>query len=628
MQMIANSRGFKTLMNTVFVIGFVWLIWFKSLLEWLRHHQKSFIVLATVLFAELIGWWFWHLRWLLSQLFIAALLAYLKKPLWLDECATKWSLPMIARLFKAVNEAEQSMFVTINLNQANLETNADYAAPLLVIPYVALGRNENLLANKIRLNNGVLFAEKNQLVLDLAFLVDSNQSAFVARMADSRMNEDMPEVANLLRARKDQQLAEKSKNTDKKVSELVKSDKSKSIIRILITRGTEWGIGIWNLNNEGIRESENALSVRVRLLGDMTISGLRKQLASIAKTTRIKVTASELSDKGSATLIFKLHSQYSGKQMTVEQVENNAKNGTFELGMGDLGPITLKLPQNDFPATLIGGLSRSGKSTLATMLIVALLSLKTDTGKRTYGNSFIGTVKDEDYKALGWNKMGMYISGTPYDVYQMLKKVDELCTDRKKEFVKNGVVNISQYNHKHIDAPMTNMLVVIDEYANLLSRAESEVVEVEGKDVKLSREIERLCVKIAQEHISRGCALIVITQNFAKNSVGKIFDAVGAKIIGFAEANVASSLDNTGELSNAMRGQELTRKGLFFVNSPDFIPTKSTQLVKMKNGYYQVRTNYLLTQDVTKNFDEHFETDTIYRRNAHDSTSFGKLPFV
>lgn len=627
MQMTENSREFKTLMNTVFVIGFVWLIWLKSLLDWLRHHQKSFIVIATVLFAELIGWWFWHLRWMLSQLFIAALLAYLQKPLWLDECATKWSLPMIARLFKAVNEVEQSMFVTINLNQANLETNADYAAPLLVIPYVTLGRNENLLAYRICLTNGILFAEKGELVFDLAFLTDNDKHSFIERMADANINQDWPEVAALIRRREQQKANEQRIAIDKKVDSIAKFDKSKSILKILLTKGENWGVSIWNLNNEGIKESSNSLLVRVILRGATTIADLRKQLPSIAKTMRVKVTVAELTDKGSANLIFKIQTNYHGKQLTVKQVEDNAANGRFELGMGDLGPVALQLPQYDFPAVLIGGLSRSGKSALTTMLILGLLSLRTGTGKRLYDDVFIGTVKDEDYKALGWAEKGMYITGQPKDTYEMLKKVDELCTSRKQMFVKSGVVNIKDYNKQHPLASMSNLLVVVDEYANLLSRAEGETVEVEGKEVKLSREIERLCVKIGQEHISRGCTLIVVTQNFAKNAVGKFYDVAGARIIGFAESNVAASLDNTGELSQAMRGQEQSRKGLFFLYSPDLVPTNGTLITKMKNGFYQVRTNYVETRDVAENFKEHYKTEELYRRDANE-TSLGKLPFI
>ena len=621
------------MVNILSMLGFIWFIWLQKLITWLRKNQRAALFVVGAMFYEWLGWHFWNLKFILSQFSILALVAYLQKPIWIDDIVgmhTGIALnPLLWRLLIASKNIEQAMAIQIDWMKANVEHSNDYPAPLLSLPYLVTGRIERTLSNSLKLKYGIIFAEKNQLVFDLSFLTDSDSKAFIERQADAKINDNIPEVAALLRKRAEQLANDQQKASEQKLAQLVKSDKSRSILRILMTKGSGWGIGIWNLNNDSITESENALLVRVRLLGNSTIGDLRKQLPLIAKTTRIKATASELSDKGSANLTFKLNTQYSGKQLVVEQVKNNAKNGTFELGMGDLGPITLKLPQNDFPATLIGGLSRSGKSTLATMLIVALLSLKTVTGKRTYRDVFVGTVKDEDYKALNWHKRGMYIAGTPFDVYQMLKIVDELCTNRKNQFIKSGVVNISQFNQKHLTDPMTNMLVVVDEYANLLSRAEAEVVEIDGKEVKLNREIERLCVKISQEHISRGCALLVITQNFAKNAVGKLFDTVGAKFVGFAESNIAASLDNTGELAQSMRGQEQTRKGLFFVNSPDLVPTEDTKLVKMKNGYFQVRTNYLSTEDVTQNFDEHYQTDKLYRRNKTETvSSFGNLPFI
>lgn len=301
--------------------------------------------------------------------------------------------------------------------------------------------------------------------------------------------------------------------------------------------------------------------------------------------------------------------------LTVSSVVDNAKKDTFDIGKGDLGEIVLKLPHEDFPATLLGGLSRSGKSTLATMLITSILSMQSHS-VNDYQDVFIGTVKTEDYSALKWNKKGMYIADTPQSVYEMLQKIDSICTSRKELFIKNSVVNIKQYNANHEDSPLSKMLIVVDEYANLLSRAEAEFTEIDGKKVKLSSEIERLCVKIAQEHISRGATLVIITQNFAKGALGKVYDAMGAKMVGYAPANVASSLDSTQELANAMKNEEQTRKGLFFINSPDLVPTSGTLVNKMDNGFYKIRTNYLDTNDVKKNFNNTYQTASKYQNNT------------
>jgi RecA/RadA recombinase len=622
----------KKLLNTVTIMAYVSFQWCRKLVHWLKYQQylPKWVMPLSLLVIEGLGKLLWGWVWFAGQVLIMLLLAYWQKPVWLvnmtDDQPDCWLLPTLLRFNASLRRVAGKMRAQPVLRGATFDKLRGYDVPVLTVPYAYSSPMQIPLADKCYLDNGIVYAKDNELVFDVEYLRDSDRQSFVQRLADADVNQSLPEVAEILAEKRKQKAAEDRAETEQMIGNVVKQDKSKAIINTLMTSGLDWGIAVWNLNNGGIQESNNALLVRVRLVRTTTIADLRKALPEIAKAMRIKVTMAELADKGSANLIFHLRNDYTGKQLTVQEVEDNARLGRFELGMGDLGPIALKLPKSDFPATLIGGLSRSGKSTLATMLIISLLSLKT-TGKRTYADVFIGTVKDEDYKALGWNKQGMYIAGTPSTVYEMLRQVDKICTERKQKFVKSGVVNISQYNQQHPDNPMTNILVIVDEYANLLSRSEGETVEVAGKDVKLSTEIERLSVKLTQEHISRGCTLVVITQNFAKNAVGKLFDTVGARIIGFATTNVAASLDNTGELAKAMRGQEQSRKGLFFVNSPDLVPTKDTMLATMNNGYYQVRTNYLDTVDVASHFAEKYETAARYMTNTTEATATD-LPFI
>lgn len=463
----------------------------------------------------------------------------------------------------------------------------------------------------------------NTFFIDITYLIDEDEDAFVSRLIANELGNEWQSIKEYKENQQFERIARQQEAYEGKINNLVKSDKSKEIIKFIDLKGKDFGLSLWNLNKVGITETDNALVIRCLLNGDTTINQVKKNLATISKKVRVNVVAKELSDKGSINLVFQLNEDYSGKLLTVSSVVDNAKNDIFDIGKGDLGEVALKLSHEDFPATLLGGLSRSGKSTLATMLITSILSMEESNNSLSYQDVFIGTVKTEDYSALRWDKRGMYIAGTPQSVYEMLQRVDSICTARKELFIKNSVVNIKQYNASHEDTPLSKMLIVVDEYANLLSRAESEFIEIDSKKVKLSTEIERLCVKIAQEHISRGATLMIITQNFAKNALGKVYDAVGAKLVGYAPANVASSLDSTQELANAMKGEEQSRKGLFFINAPDLVPADGILVNKMDNGFYKVRTNYLDTNDVKKNFNNTYQTASKYQNNTTPPTNGG-----
>lgn len=456
----------------------------------------------------------------------------------------------------------------------------------------------------------------NTFFIDITYLIDEDEDAFVSRLIANELGNEWQSIKEYKENQQFERIARQQEAYEYKINNLVKSDKAKEIIKFIDNGGKDFGLSLWNLNKIGITETDNALVVRCLLNGDTTINQVKKNLATISKKVRVNVVAKELSDKGSINLVFQLNEDYIGKLLTVSSVVDNARKSVFDMGKGDLGEIILKLPHEDFPATLLGGLSRSGKSTLATMLITSILSMEESNNSKSYQDVFIGTVKTEDYSALKWDKWGMYIAGTPQGVYEMLQKVDSVCTTRKELFIKNSVVNIKQYNANHKESPLAKMLIVVDEYANLLSRAESEFTEIDGKKIKLSVEIERLCVKIAQEHISRGATLMIITQNFAKNALGKVYDAVGAKLVGYAPVNVASSLDSTQELANVMKSEEQTRKGLFFVNAPDLVPDDSILVNKMDNGFYKIRTNYLDTSDVKKNFNNTYLTASKYQNNS------------
>ena len=588
------------------------------------------IIIAVLLIVELILWFKFRIMGTLIQLFLLPMVLRFFDIAWVKELVNylyshditdnKMTIfYLMNSIFTTINDIEmntRASFIDDKTEVMNLMGNFIALKMSFSSGYDGYYVSSYLDEDYCRSNHLLPIDDSNYIFIDITYLIDEDEDTYVDRLITNDLGNSWDSIIEYKQNLQFEEAERRREEYQNRINSLVKSDKSKEIVKFLDSKGIEYGISLWNLNKNGIKETDNALVVRCRLTGDTTMNQVKKSLLLISKKVRVSVVAKELHDKGSINLVFQLNEDYAGKLLTVNNVVDNAKQNIFDIGKGDLGEVVLRLPHEDFPAVLLGGLSRSGKSTLATMLITSILSMKESNNSLSYKDVFIGTVKTEDYSALKWDKCGMYISGTPQSVYEMLQKVDSICTDRKGLFIKNGVVNIKQYNASHEDSPLSKMLIVVDEYANLLSRAETEYAEVDGKKVKLSNEIERLCVKIAQEHISRGATLMIITQNFAKNALGKVYDAMGAKMVGYAPSNVASSLDSTQELANAMKNEEQSRKGLFFVNAPDLVPDEDTLLNKMDNGFYKLRTNYLDTKDVKKNFNNTYLTASKYQNNT------------
>lgn len=235
------------------------------------------------------------------------------------------------------------------------------------------------------------------------------------------------------------------------------------------------GFSYWDNNADSIAGSANYIKIRMRLIGDNTYSDAKKNTGLVAKELRCDVmTAAIASDHGSFWMTFVLSEIKAPKTTNVEAIKRNANKGYLNLGNSRTGEYMMKLPRADeLTSVLIGGISRSGKSTLSTQLILNLLYLRTN-GKYDYDNVCIATVKDEDYMANGFKDAGMLVESEPLKIYRMLKYVDAKVTERKQLFIDNDVKNIKEYNRSYPTEHLGKWLVVFDEYANTLAAAESE----------------------------------------------------------------------------------------------------------------------------------------------------------
>ncbi|MDQ7936477.1 hypothetical protein RA086_02305 [Lactiplantibacillus sp. WILCCON 0030] len=457
-----------------------------------------------------------------------------------------------------------------------------------------------------------LYINKGYVNIDLiSVLADESPEKLASRMVSSGFFNQYIEVRNMVA--KDAQTKELNERQEY-IIERGLPTKLNNIWHYFDIHSTEIGFTYWDNNGKSVDGNDNYLRLRMRLVGDTTFDDAKKKSGLVAKELRCNVMVKGIaSDPGSFWMTFLLKNIEAPKTATIAQIKEDAKTGKVRLGNSRTGSYLMNLPRGDsLTSLLLGGLSRSGKSTLATQVITALLYLKTG-GTYDYSDVYVATVKPEDYQSNGFEASGMVVKGNPSDIYDMLSYVDEKATARRDLFTKNGCKNISEYNSKFPTKRLGKWLVVFDEYANTMAAAESEKVEIAGKKVKLSIAIENLVVKITQEHASRGVSFICITQQFAKNAIGRVFDNFNAQVLGYARSNVWNSVDSTQEMSKYIDARDDERRGMFFINAPDY-PVDIPQ-VTFNSGFTEVKTANIITDEVRADFDRKFDTAKKYGGN-------------
>ncbi|MCU2247802.1 hypothetical protein N2C67_09320 [Enterococcus faecalis] len=404
------------------------------------------------------------------------------------------------------------------------------------------------------------------------------------------------------------------------------SQKGKQIINKLRQDDVKEKLGMYvhDAFAEGIVENKYFIKIRM-VLQNTNKAKAKSLLNEIGLITGITPSIIDGENDKTIYLKFKYKVDVKSKEFRFDDLVAQASKGIINLGANDGGDYIVKYPRKDSPFfVLIGGLSRSGKSTFATRFITTALYQKVDNNPRNiydYEHVFIASVKMiDDYYPLKWNKKGMFLTDNPVEVYKMLQLVDKLARERVSVFQMKSCVNIADYNRVS-ENQMGKILVVLDEYKNTLKKAKRlGTVEIDGIKIKdLSKAIEDLATTIASEHGSRGVNLIVITQAFSKgkdsgdDGVGVIANSLDSKFLGYADRNVWDSQDPSREMSKYLQNKKGERRGLFFVNAEEFVQANQDEVeVDEIAGFTEVRTHFIKTKEIADNFDRYFETNKKY----------------
>ncbi|MFB8587129.1 hypothetical protein [Enterococcus thailandicus] len=397
------------------------------------------------------------------------------------------------------------------------------------------------------------------------------------------------------------------------------SRKGKQIINKLRQDATKEKLGMYPHDAFGESIIENKYFIKIKMVLQNTNKAKAKSLLNeIGLITGITPSLIDGENDKTIYLKFKYKVDVKSREFKFKDIVEQAKEGVINIGATDSGDYVVKYPREDDPFfALIGGLSRSGKSTFATRLITNALYLADDNGYFDYQDVFIASVKaKDDYYPLRWFEKGMFITDNPIETYKMLLKINDIAQKRAETFRENDCVNIKQYNKKFQNQKMGKILLVMDEYRNTLDSAERMgKVDVDGNEIKnLSLEIEKLYTSINTLHGSRGINTICITQKFAKSKggLGMVADSLDSRFLGYAEADVWNTQDKTETISKYLKSKSEQRKGLFLINATAFQQSNAEVEVDKIGGFVETRTHYIDTQEIADNFDRYFDTDKKY----------------
>lgn len=378
---------------------------------------------------------------------------------------------------------------------------------------------------------------------------------------------------------------------------------------------------------EGIIENKYFIKIRM-VLQNTNKAKAKSLLNEIGLITGITPSLIDGENDKTIYLKFKYKVAVKSREFKFKDILEQAKVGVINIGATDGGDYVVKYPRKDDPFfALIGGLSRSGKSTLASRMIATALYLSDGDGFYDYQDVFIASVKaKDDYFPLKWEEKGMFITDNPIETYKMLLKVYDIGQKRAEIFRENGCVNIKQYNDKFKNNKMGKILLVMDEYRNTLDAAERlGKVDVDGSEIKnLSLEIEKLYTSINTLQGSRGVNTICITQKFAKNKggLGMVADSLDSRFLGYAEADVWGTQDKTETIARYLKSKSEKRKVLFLINASAFQQANPDEVEVDKIAeFVETRTHFIDTQEIADNFDRYFDTDKKYGDLIRDNSN-------
>lgn len=389
------------------------------------------------------------------------------------------------------------------------------------------------------------------------------------------------------------------------------SPKTFRILRQILENKTNLGFIYHEEDQLFITENVNSCEIQCRLFENKTIKDVKNNLHILQQKTSFK-SMKVIEDSVDAryfTLKVIFNTDIKVKDISVKERINYAENGKIIMGNTEngLAEITANSLNKTVSHWLISALSGSGKSVLVLNLLTSLLNLKFN-GKYMYEDCLIVSLKSQDYLEARLDERGIVVRDTVEDMEKMIDYVSNINTQRINILKKHRLDNANNLNKqiedRHIiEDSMGNILLVLDEFQNLLENTDNEIKK---------RILGKVSVLLRTSR-SQNINIMVIQQSAKKEDLKNIRQNVNIMILGRQiDDYELMSLDKSGEITKYYKdldSQGKRTQGKFFINSEIKIDNVGSDYT---SSFSILHTSNISKKGIAKDFTRKFKTNAEY----------------
>ena len=348
-----------------------------------------------------------------------------------------------------------------------------------------------------------------------------------------------------------------------------------NMLMVISKNKSDWGFNYWRVGKDGLTGNDRYIKARMRLLQGTSLKQVNALKPKIEAELRHQIMLKPLSDKGSFQMTILIKPDLAPFKLKVANIKEFANNNQLYFGEGLTGPMVSNW-NDQANHMIISGKSGSGKTVTILSILTNMVMMK----DYNYKNLIItSSSKVGDFAEF--RKAGAYVGAGLDEILKTATAVLNEAKRREKLFADEEVSNLSEYNKKHSDNPMPQVLYLVDELENALN----------SSDTKKSKAIQATITEGLNIFRSSGITFIGAGQTPLKSRLGDILDKLSVKVVGSNNKNVTDQFST--EISDYYSTLTKKPQGVFFLSAENLELPDDT-ITFGNTNYTLLQTPYIL----------------------------------